>query len=62
MKGILRVAKGRSDEILKRLVNAIDATGNTALHYATGGAIWHMDVSKGLSAIFYNRRHSFDGW
>jgi hypothetical protein len=62
MKNILRVAKARPDGTLERLVNAIDTTGNTALHYATGGAIWHQDVSKGLSALTYNRRTSFEGW
>ena len=62
MKKILEKAKSKSDGTLARLVNAQDASGNTALHYATGGAIWHQDVSKGLSAITYNRRTSFDGW
>mgnify|MGYP003339605976 CR=1 FL=1 len=62
MKVILRVAEARSDGTLDRLVNAIDATGNTALHYATGGAIWHQDVSKGLASLNYHRRQSFDGW
>ena len=62
MKKILRTAKARSNGTLERLVDAVDATGNTALHFATGGAIWHQDVSKGLATINYNRRHSFDGW
>ena len=36
MKKILEKAKSKSDGTLARLVNAQDASGNTALHYATG--------------------------
>jgi hypothetical protein len=62
MKKLLSKAKEKSDGTLERLVNAVDASGNTALHYAAGGAIWHQDVSKGLSQLDYKRRTSFDGW
>ena len=62
MKKILSVAKSRSAVVLEQLLNAVDATGNTPLHFAAGGAIWHQDVSKGLSSLNYNRRTSFEGW
>ena len=63
MREILKTARARDrqNETLDQLVSSVDVMGNSALHYATGGAIWHQDVSKGLASLNYKRRTSFDG-
>ena len=63
MREILKTARARDrqNETLDQLVSSVDVMGNSALDYATGGAIWHQDVSKGLASLNYKRRTSFDG-